>query len=78
MIVLYQGLKDDKFYWELLNIVKKIIFVAANVFLSTFGTFYKGVVGVILLIYFTRLQIWLSPFKSEFNNECELMSFTGK
>jgi len=78
MIVLYQGLKDDKFYWELLNIVRKVAIVAINVFLSTFSAFYKGASGVILLVIFTRMQLLLNPFKNEMNNDLELSSYTGK
>ena len=68
-IVLYQGLKDDKFYWEIVNTGRKVLIVSINVFLSSYPLFYKGAVAIILLIVFIRIQIRLRPFKMEGNNE---------
>jgi hypothetical protein len=76
-IVLYQGLKDDKFYWEIVNTVRKVFIVSINVFFSSYPLFYKGAIAIILLIAFIRIQIKLKPFKMEGNNEWELLSFTG-
>ena len=69
MIVIYQGFKKNKYYWELLNVVRKVTIVAINVFLSQLGLFYKGMAGVITLIIFTRAQLYLRPFKNPLNNE---------
>ena len=69
MIVLYQGFNEDKYYWELLNVVRKVMIVSINVFLSRLGSFYKGMSGVITLIVFTRVQLYLRPFKNPLNNE---------
>jgi hypothetical protein len=74
-IVLYQGLKDDRFYWELINTGRKVIIVSINVFLSGYQLFYKGASAVILIVVFLRLQIALKPFKLELNNEWELLSY---
>lgn len=77
-IVLFQGLKDDKFYWEIVNTFRKVLIVSINVFMAQFPLFYKGSCAIILLIIFIRIQMYLKPFKLHANNECELLSFTGK
>ena len=41
-IGLYQGLKNDKFYWELVNTLRKVLIVCSNVFLAQYSMFYKG------------------------------------
>jgi hypothetical protein len=64
-IVLYQGLKDDKFYWEIVNTARKVLIVSINVFMSRYPLFYKGAIGIILLIAFIRIQLRLKPFKME-------------
>jgi len=69
MIVLYQGFRKDKYYWELLNVVRKVTIVGINVFLSQFGLFYKGMTGVLTMVVFTRMQLYLHPYKLSYNND---------
>ena len=76
-IVLYQGLKDDRFYWEFVNTLRKVIIVSINVFLSGYSLFYKGVSAIILIIVLVRIQMVLDPYKLKVNNEWELASFTA-
>ena len=73
-IVLYQGLKDDRFYWEFVNTLRKVLIVCINVFLSNYSLFYKGASAIILIIVLLRIQIAIDPYKLEVNNECELVS----
>lgn len=77
-IVLYQGFKSDKFYWEIVNTLRKVIVVSINVFLSRFESFYKGVTAIILLLFMIRIQMRLQPYKLSANNELELLSFSCK
>ena len=76
-IVLYQGLKDENFYWEIVNTIRKVLIVTINVFLSRYPLFYKGALAVVLMIFLARVQIQLQPFKLKVNNECELLSFSA-
>ena len=76
-IVLYQGLKDDRFYWEFVNTLRKVLIVWINVFLSNYALFYKGVSAIILIIVLIRVQMVLDPYKLQVNNECELASFAA-
>ena len=76
-IILYQGLKDKYFYWEIVNIIRKVLVVAINVFFSRYPIFYKGASAIIFMIFLARVQIRLQPFKLRANNECELLSFSA-
>ena len=76
-IVLYQGLKDDRFYWEFVNTLRKVLIVWINVFLSNYALFYKGVLAIILIIILIRIQKVLDPYKLKVNNEWELASFNA-
>ena len=78
MIVLYQGLKDNRFYWEVVSTGRKVVIVTIKVFLSQYNIFYKGATAVIVMVALYRVQNRLKPFKSELNNQCELIGFKGK
>ena len=72
LLILYQGLKDKCFYWELVNTIRKICMVCINVFMSTLDIIYSGSFAVLILIGFIRLQKRLNPYKSKQNNEIEM------
>ena len=50
LLILYQGLKDKCFFWELINTLRKISMVWINVFMSTLDLIYSGTIAVIILI----------------------------
>jgi len=43
--VLYQGLKPNRFYWEFVNTLRKIIILSVNVILFLFKTEYRILFG---------------------------------
>ena len=53
-LMLYQGLRKETFYWELVNTLRKFLIVGFNVFLSTYSPNYRilGAIGKELIIYF--------------------------
>ena len=71
-LLLYQGLKDKVFYWELVNTVRKSLIVAINAFMSTLPLIYAAVTAVIVLIALVRLQLRLNPYKLDLNNKIEV------
>lgn len=77
LIVLYQGLKNDKFYWELVNTVRKVLVSCINVFLARFNPFYKGMVAIILILIVYRVQRRLQPYKNREYNNLEIASFSA-
>jgi len=72
LLILYQGLKDKAFYWELINTIRKVVMVAINVFMSTVPVIYAASTAVIVLVGLIRLQIGLQPYKLELNNKLEI------
>ena len=76
-LVLYQGLKQEKFYWEFVNTLRKVLILLSFWFLATFSNTYQIAVAVIILIVSVRIQIWLEPYKESYNNEIEILGMTS-
>ena len=70
-LMIYQGLKPKRFYWEFANTARKVIILSINVFLSTYSLFYRVLSIFILLVVFYRVQIKLEPYKLPLNNVLE-------
>ena len=47
--ILYQGLRDDVYYWEFINILRKTLLISVNAFFSGFDSMYKALVGTSIL-----------------------------
>lgn len=41
LLLMYQGFKPNRFYWEIVNTMRKTVVLGLNVFLSTFSPTYK-------------------------------------
>ena len=53
LLILYQGLKPNRFYWEFCNILRKIFIVMVNVFISSNANpAYKVAAAIVLLVGF--------------------------
>ena len=76
LLMLYQGLKDKVFYWELVNTTRKILMIAINALLSTLPLIYSAISAVLILIGLMRIQLKLQPFKQELNNKLEMEAMT--
>lgn len=70
-LILYQGMKTNRGFWEMLNIFRKVALLSINVFLPEDQPFYKATAGIGFLIFFWRLQLFLKPFKLEVFNQLE-------
>ena len=46
LLILYQGLRKETFYWELVNTLRKFLILAFNAFLSTYSANYR-IIGAI-------------------------------
>ena len=71
-LMLYQGLREKVFYWEIVNTLRKVSMIAINVFLSTFPLVYTAISAVLILIILIRVQMRLQPYKNELNNKLEI------
>ena len=76
-LMLYQGFKQDRFYWEFVNTLRKVLILMAFGFLSTFSDTYKIIVSVIVLVFTLRVQVSLEPYKEEYNNDVEILGITA-
>ena len=70
-LMIYQGLKNDRFYWEFVNTGRKVLILSINVFLSRESLFYRLLSITVLLTIFYRVQINLEPYKLKLNNGLE-------
>lgn len=77
LLMMYQGLKDKVFYWELINTMRKVIMIGINAFLSTLPLIYSASSAVIVLVGLMRLQLKLQPYKKELNNKLEMEAMTA-
>ena len=69
--MLYQGLRPEAYYWEFLNVMRKIMLIAINVFLSGFDIGYKPLCALIVLVIALRIQERVNPYKKEVFNALE-------
>ena len=56
-LMLYQGLKEDWFYWEFINTVRKLVILWMNSLLSTFSLFFRLLPLTLMFTMFFRLQL---------------------
>ncbi|CAI2378783.1 unnamed protein product [Moneuplotes crassus] len=69
-LILYQGLKDDKFYWEFLNTLRKVLIVLSFLL----PKIYKIAFPLMIMIASERLERRLKPYKEEEHNNITLLS----
>ena len=72
-LILYQGLKPERFYWEFINTLRKVLILSSYVLSSDL----KILFSLTILIISGRLQTSLKPFKKDENNNCELLAITA-
>ncbi|CAI2369287.1 unnamed protein product [Moneuplotes crassus] len=78
LLILYQGLKKDAFYWEFVNTLRKFFVLLFNVFLSTYDPYYRILGAIISLVILIRVQERLKPYKKDSNNKIEVIAvFAG-
>ena len=73
-IVLFQGYKDSRFFWEFVNVFRKVTLLSINVFFTQYNPVYKGGIAVVIIIAIFRIQLKLNPYVYKWNNELELIS----
>lgn len=73
LLILYQGLKKDKFYWEFVNSARKIVIFA----IFPLSLNLKMLVSILVLIIFSRVQVKLLPYNDPENNDIELSAINA-
>lgn len=69
--MIYQGLKPECFYWEFINIFRKIFLIAVNVFLNLYPNIFKALLALLILTIFSRIQLRVKPYKNPIINALE-------
>ena len=62
--MLYQGLRKDAYYWEFVNVFRKIFLISLNVFLSGYEIGYKPLSALIVMVFALQFQERVSPYKN--------------
>ena len=68
-LILTQGLKSNRFYWEFINTLRKVIILMSLVFPNISLKLFCS--SIILLVTW-RLQNYLEPYKNHENNKLEM------
>jgi len=71
---LYNGYKKKFFFWESVNMYRKIAIIFISVFLKLAGVITQALVIFLVLILFLILNIKLMPFTFQALNDMEMMS----
>ena len=71
-LILYQGFTRKAFYWEFVNVFRKVIIIALNTILSLLSVNYRLMMCIIILVVVERMQKRLSPYKAQENNDLEI------
>ena len=69
MMILYQGLKPDRYYWEFVNTL-----LTSFSLLITYRSVYRIMIAVIILITTFRVQTYLNPYKNNKYNQAETLA----
>ena len=71
-LLLHQGLRHERYYWELINTLRKCTLLGLQVFVPDSFKIVKALVGVLVLFLWALMQARLNPFK------IRLVSVLGK
>ena len=71
---LCNGYKKKYYYWESVNMYRKIIIILISVFLKLFGVITQALVIFLVIIVFLILNMKLLPFKFKSLNDLEILS----
>ena len=72
MLILYQGLKPDRYYWEFVNSLRKVLILMSFTLFVTFSIAYKIMIATIILLVTFRIQVYLNPYKNKEYNSIEI------
>jgi hypothetical protein len=62
-LLLYQGLKHERFYWEIVNTFRKTSLLTMHVFITDDFKIIKALLGSFVLFTCSIIQIRLKPYK---------------
>jgi hypothetical protein len=75
--ILFQGYKREAYYWEFVNVFRKVSIVMINTFLGIYPPIYKTFVATLTLAIILRQQEQIQPYKIKIMNEVEFRESTA-
>jgi hypothetical protein len=72
-LIFYQGYKHDRFYWEFVNTLRKMILL----FMLLVTNMYKIAISVAVLVLTARIQVAIVPYKDVEYNRLEIFAITS-
>lgn len=75
--ILFQGYKREAYYWEFVNVFRKVSMVMINTFLGIYPPIYKTFVATLTLAIILRQQEQIQPYKIKIMNEVEFRESTA-
>lgn len=63
IILLYQGLRHQVYYWEMINSLRKFALLCFHVFIPDKLRIMKAMCGVLILFIISMLQSRMKPYK---------------
>ena len=76
-LILHQGLKKQRFYWEFVNSIRKVLILIIFALMITYPVFYRVLISTVILVVSIRLQVHLQPYRLEENNKIELLAISA-
>lgn len=71
---LYNGFKKKYYYWESVNMFRKIVIIFIAAFLDEFGVITQALVVFLVLVTFLYLNVKIQPFAFPVLNDMEVFS----
>lgn len=72
LMLLYQGLHKSVFYWEFINIFRKVILLILSVVVSSVSINYTAMFSIVILVLIGKAQLILEPYRNHKNNQLEM------
>jgi len=63
ILLLYQGVRTNRYYWELVNTARKVALLVIHIFVSAEMKLYKALYGCLVLYLMTMAQQRMRPYK---------------
>ena len=74
---IFKGYKDEKYFWEIIIMLRKFWLVLSAVFLGDISTMIQTLVFYAIIVISAYFQMKHKPFNSEISNDLEMKSLIG-
>ena len=71
-LMLYQGYKHNKFYWEFVNTFRKVLLLVFSTLLSLFSVYYAATIAIATIWIMIHTQHRIQPYVDKRYNTIEI------